>query len=128
MAPTPAGLSLLLPPALEEVARFDLQHLAERLELIRFQAPETPGAGEVIGGAHADPAARTGGERIGGEPAIAALLAERLRELDAKRRGLVFHGTALNQVRLGPYAAEHLVKKAKTGKLTRVGSGSASFT
>ena len=55
-------------------------------------------------------------------------MTERLRELDAKRRGLVFHGAPLNQVKLGPYAAGHLVKKVKTGNFTRVGSGSASFT
>ena len=44
------------------------------------------------------------------------LLAERLKELDAKRRGLVFHGGAMNWVTLGAYAQDHLVKKAKTGR------------
>jgi hypothetical protein len=36
--------------------------------------------------------------------------------LDAKRRGLVFHGAAVHQVALGAYASEHLVKKAKAGR------------
>jgi integrase len=52
------------------------------------------------------------------DPDIAqALAAARLKELDTLRRGRALHGRG-KATPLGAYAAEHLVKKAKAGKVT----------
>ena len=45
------------------------------------------------------------------------LISDRLLALDARRRGRQLHGR-VEGTRLGAYAAEHLVKKAKAGKVT----------
>jgi integrase len=60
------------------------------------------------------------GERLATrDPDIAqALASARLRELDALRRGRALHGKAKGTA-LAPYAAEHLQKKARAGKVTR---------
>lgn len=52
------------------------------------------------------------------DPDIAqSLAAARLKELDTLRRGRALHGRG-KATPLGAYAAEHLVKKAKAGKVT----------
>jgi integrase len=59
-----------------------------------------------------------GERRATSDPDIAqALVAARLKELDALRRGLALHGRARGAT-LASYAAEHLIKKAKAGKVT----------
>jgi integrase len=59
------------------------------------------------------------GERLATQdPDVAqALAAARLRELDAQRHGRALHGRGKGTP-LGAYAAEHLEKKAKAGKVT----------
>lgn len=60
------------------------------------------------------------GERIATtDPDVAQMLAAaRVRELDAHRRGRALHG-CVKSTPLAAYAAEHLVKKARAGKVTR---------
>jgi integrase len=60
------------------------------------------------------------GERLATtDPDVADLLAtSRLRDLDALRRGRALHGRA-HRTPLAAYAAEHLEKKARGGKVTR---------
>jgi hypothetical protein len=60
------------------------------------------------------------GERLATtDPDVADLLAtSRLRDLDALRRGRALHGCA-HRTPLAAYAAEHLEKKARGGKVTR---------
>ena len=61
------------------------------------------------------------GERLATtDPEVAqALASDRLKELDAKRHGRALHGPEKAVTPLGAYAAEHLVKKARAGKVTR---------
>ena len=59
-----------------------------------------------------------GERRATSDPDVAqALVATRLKELDALRRGRALHGRARGAT-LANYAAEHLTKKAKAGKVT----------
>jgi integrase len=44
------------------------------------------------------------------------LITRRLQDLDARRRGLILHGTVQEPVALAAYASEHLVKKAQSGR------------
>ena len=60
-----------------------------------------------------------GAARATSDPAIAAqLLADRIRELEASRRDRSLHGLR-RRVTLTAYAAEHLRKKAESGKIGR---------
>src|SRR5215207_3955752 len=60
------------------------------------------------------------GERLATQdPDVAqALVAARVRELDALRHGRALHGRGKGTP-LAAYAAEHLEKKARAGKVTR---------
>jgi integrase len=68
------------------------------------------------------------GERLATtDPDVAdALAAARLRELDSFRRGRALHGR-MQGTPLAAYAAEHLEKKARAGKVTREWMGMAEL-
>ncbi len=69
-------------------------------------------------GGRREPLVAPGEKRATSDPATAQeLLARRIKELDALRRGRALHGLA-GQARLKEFASVHLVAKAKSGKVT----------